>query len=56
MELDTVPMLIEGVEMPLKIAVPVEHCDSCNFEWTDHRAEDIRIKLSAIYYPENVNG
>jgi hypothetical protein len=53
MELDTFPLIIDEVKMDLKIAVPVEHCQDCNFAWTGIDAEDIRMKVQKIYYPDH---
>lgn len=52
MQMDTMMLNIEGLDMPLKIAVPVTRCQSCHFQWTDHRAEKIRGAVHKIYYPE----
>lgn len=53
MEVEDYPLIIDQVEMPLKIAVPVERCQDCAFAWTDHQAEEIRAAIYSIYYPEN---
>ena len=53
METGPFKIIIEQVETELVISVPVERCQDCGFQWTDHRAEKIRDQVMAIYYPDH---